>query len=222
MIEAVTRFFPTLLEAAIVTVEVAFFSIIVAVIVATTAGLARLSRFAIVRWVARIYVEIFRGAALLVILFWIYYVMPFFGIFLDAFTAAVIGLGLNSGAYASEIVRSAILAVPKDQYEAAKALNFTRRQQLWRVIIPQAVVMMIPPFGNMFIEIVKATSLVSLITIHEVTARAVQLNNVYLMPMEVFTLVLVIYYVIGRMIGSGMRRAERRLNLNLGRERTMA
>jgi len=215
------EFLPTLLQASVVTVKVTAMSAILAFAVALTAGIARLSRWRAVRAVARLYVEVFRGAAALIILFWMYYALPFFGVTLEAVTAAVIGLGLNVGAYGSEVVRGAILAVPKGQYEAAVALNFTRRQTLQRIVFPQAVVMMMPPFGNLLIELLKSTALVSLITITDLTARAVQLNNVTYRTMEVFTLVLFIYFAIALVITACMRTLEWRLGLRLGRERRL-
>ncbi|MDA0704508.1 MAG: ectoine/hydroxyectoine ABC transporter permease subunit EhuC, partial [Proteobacteria bacterium] len=178
----------------------------------------RLSSSRIVRWIARVYVEIFRGAPALLILFWIYYALPHFGPTLDALTAAVIGLGLNAGAYGSEVVRGALLAVPKGQHEAATALNFAPRQRLTRVILPQALIMMMPPFGNLAIEFLKSTSLVSLITLTELTSRAVQLNNVLFRPAEIFVLVLAVYFALSLIITAAMRAIEARLNRSMGRE----
>ncbi|MBT6116908.1 MAG: ectoine/hydroxyectoine ABC transporter permease subunit EhuC [Rhodospirillaceae bacterium] len=212
------KYLPTLLEATVLTVEITVMGFSLAVVVAMIAGTARLARSWIVRWVARVYVEIFRGAPALLILFWIYYALPHFGVTLDALTAAVIGLGLNAGAYGSEVVRGALLAVPKGQHEAATALNFAPRQRLTRVILPQALIMMMPPFGNLAIEFLKSTALVSLITITELTSRAVQLNNINFRPMEVFVLVLAIYFVLALGITAVMRTIEARLNRSLGRE----
>ena len=212
------KFLPTLLEATVLTVEITAMGFALAVAVALLAGIARLSRSWFVRAVTRVYVEIFRGAPALLILFWIYYALPLFGVTLDALTVAVIGLGLNAGAYGSEVVRGALLAVAKGQHEAATALNFSPRQRLLRVILPQALVMMMPPFGNLAIEFLKSTALVSLITLTELTSRAVQLNNVLFRPMEVFILVLAIYFALALAITAVMRAIEGRLNRSLGRE----
>jgi polar amino acid transport system permease protein len=102
-------------------------------------------------------------------MFWFYFALPHFGIVLPAFAVAVITMGLNYGAYASEIVRSSILAIPKGQTEAAIALNMTPRQRMWRVILPQAFRLMLPGFGNISIELLKGTALVSLITLNDLT-----------------------------------------------------
>jgi len=216
------KFLPTLLEATVLTVEITLFGFALAFVMAMIAGIARLSRSRIVRGVTRTYVEIFRGAPALIILFWIYYALPFFGVTLEALTVAILGLGLNAGAYGSEVVRSAILAVPKGQYEASTALNFSRRQQLFRIILPQALVMMMPPFGNLFIEFLKSTALVSLITIIDATARAVQLNNLTFKTMEIFPLLLMIYFVLALIITAFMRTVEHYLSLRMGRERKMS
>lgn len=216
------KFLPTLLEATVLTIEITLFGFALAFVMAMIAGIARLSPLRVVRAVTRTYVEIFRGAPALIILFWIYYALPHFGVTLDALTVAIVGLGLNAGAYGSEVVRSAILAVPKGQYEASTALNFSRRQQLYRIILPQALVMMMPPFGNLFIEFLKSTALVSLIALTELTARAVQLNNLTFRTMEIFTLVLLIYFVLALVITGFMRTVEHYLSLRMGRERKMS
>jgi polar amino acid transport system permease protein len=215
------EFLPTLLEATVLTVQITLFGSALAFVMAMIAGIARLSPRRAVRVVTRTYVEIFRGAPALLILFWGYYALPFFGITLEALTVAIVGLGLNAGAYGSEVVRSAILAVPKGQYEASTALNFSRRQQLFRIILPQALVMMMPPLGNLFIEFLKSTALVSLITLTDVTARAVQLNNLTFKTMEIFPLLLLIYFVLAMVITAFMRTLERYLSLRMGRERKM-
>jgi polar amino acid transport system permease protein len=208
---------PELVRSTGLTIQITLLTAMVAFSAAFIAGSARLSRWWIVRMIAGTYVEVFRGASALIILFWIYYALPFFGVSLDALSAAIIGLGLNSGAYGAEIVRGAILAVPKGQYEASTALNFSPLQRLRYVILPQAVVMMMPPFGNLFIEILKGTSLVSLITLTELTARGKQLATVTFQAIEVFLVILVIYFVLATGISAVMRQIEARLARNLGR-----
>ncbi|MNY48497.1 Glutamine transport system permease protein GlnP [compost metagenome] len=114
----------------------------------------RLSRFWLVRNAATVYVEVFRGTSLLIQLFWLYFALPMLlDIQIPAMTAAVIALGLNYGAYGSEVVRSSVLALPKGQYEAAIALNMSRYGTMRRILLPQAFVRMIPSFGNLQIEL---------------------------------------------------------------------
>ncbi len=150
-------------------------------------------------------------------LFWLFYVRPHFGLTLPPLSVAVLGLGLNAGAYGAEIVRAAIQAVARGQYEAATALNMTRYQTMRQVIMPQALVAMIPPFGNLFIELLKGTALVSLITITELAFRGAQLNVLTLRTMEIFSIVLVIYFLMAMVITVFMRGIERRLGAGLGR-----
>jgi polar amino acid transport system permease protein len=162
-----------------------------------------------VRWLAIVYIEIFRGTSALVQLFWLFFVLPLFGITLEPMTVAVLGLGLNIGAYGAECVRGAIQAVPRGQWEATTALNMTRAVALRRIILPQAFVAVIPPWGNLIIELLKATSLVSLITIGDLAFKAQQMNQTTLRTVEIFSLVLVIYLCIALVITQGMRTLER-------------
>ena len=202
---------PGLLSGVVVTVEVTLGAAVVALVAAFTAGLGRLSYRRLPRVAARIYVDIFRGTSALVQLFWVYFALPLLGISLDAMTAGILVLGLNVGSYGSEVVRGAIQAVPREQYEAAAALNFTQRHTMWRVILPQAMLSMIPPFGNLLIELLKGTALVSLITLSELTFRGQTLRTAMLRSGEIFGLVLILYFLMSLVITFGMRRLEKRL-----------
>ncbi|HEX5477774.1 MAG TPA: amino acid ABC transporter permease, partial [Burkholderiales bacterium] len=136
-----------------VTLEITAAAAALAILIALAAGLARLSRSRWLRWPASVYVEVFRGTSALVQLFWFYFVLPFFGVELSAFAAGTLVLALNTGAYGSEVVRGAVQAVPRGQREAAAALNLGRLQALRRVILPQALPAMLPPAGNLAIEL---------------------------------------------------------------------
>jgi polar amino acid transport system permease protein len=203
------EFLPGLLAGALVTIEITVMAAGVAVVCAVVAALAKMYGPAPVRWLAIVYIEIFRGTSALVQLFWLFFVLPFFGITLEPMTVGVIGLGLNVGAYGAECVRGAIQAVPRGQWEATTALNMTRAVALRRIILPQAFVAMIPPWGNLFIELMKATALVSLITISDLAFKAQQMNQTTLRTVEIFSLVLVIYLCIALVISQGMRWLER-------------
>jgi polar amino acid transport system permease protein len=203
---------PSLAKGAATTVEVAVLSALVAFAASFLAGFGRLSRRKSVRALAAVYVELFRGTSLLVQLFWLYYALPLLGVELPPLAAGVIALGLNHGAYGSEVVRSAVLAVPKGQTEAAIALNMTPRQRMRRVILPQAFVMMIPSFGNLLIELLKGTSLISLITLADLTFQGMVLRTFDASrTFEIFALVLLIYFVLAYPLTLGMRGLERRL-----------
>jgi polar amino acid transport system permease protein len=203
------EFLPGLLAGALITIEITVMGAIVAVILAVAAALAKMYGPWPVRWLAIVYIEIFRGTSALVQLFWLFFVLPLFGITLEPMTVAVLGLGLNIGAYGAECVRGAIQAVPRGQWEATTALNMTRAVALRRIILPQAFVAVIPPWGNLIIELLKATSLVSLITIGDLAFKAQQMNQTTLRTVEIFSLVLVIYLCIALVITQGMRALER-------------
>ena len=161
-------------------------------------GLMRLSKNRAIQGIATVYIEFFRGTSLLVQLFWAYYVLPFFGISLEAFTAGVVALGLNFGAYGAEIVRAGILAVPRGQWEAAHALNFTPAKRIKRIIIPQIFPIILPPAANLTVELLKATALVALVTVVDLTFEAKQINSITWLSAQCFGTALLIYYIIAR------------------------
>ncbi|WP_304543272.1 ectoine/hydroxyectoine ABC transporter permease subunit EhuC [Desulforamulus aquiferis] len=202
---------PGLLPGVRITLLLTALSASLALIIAFIVGFARLSKYRPVRFLATVFVEFFRGTSLLVQLFWAYFVLPFFGIELTAMQAGVLTLGLHYGAYASEIVRSSILAIPKGQTEAGISLNMTRVQIMQRIILPQAFLRMLPPFGNTFIEMLKGTSLVSLITLSDLMFQGVMIRSTTLRTTETFALVLLLYFIIAIPFTLGVRWLERTL-----------
>jgi polar amino acid transport system permease protein len=204
---------PPLLEGAKVTILITVLGIALGFILAFLAGFGRLSKYRIVRFITTLYVEVFRGTSLLVQLFWIYFALPHFGIMLPTMLSGVLALGLNAGAYGSEVVRSSILAVPKGQTEASIALNMTPWQRMRIVILPQAFVMMLPAFGNLQIELLKGTSLVSLITLSDLTFQATLLRSSTFRNTEIFSLLLIMYFLIAWPLTRGVRWLEHRLSV---------
>lgn len=202
------EFLPGLLQGALVTIEITIGGCVLAVLVAVPAALAKMYGPRPVRWLAVGYIEIFRGTSALVQLFWLFFVLPHFGILLEPLTVAILALGLNVGAYGAEVVRGAVSAVPRGQWEATVALNMPRTLALRRIILPQALVAMIPPWGNLFIELLKATALVSLITIPDLAFKAQQMNQITFKTLQIFTIVLVFYLAISTVITAGMRALE--------------
>ncbi|ATW27043.1 ectoine/hydroxyectoine ABC transporter permease subunit EhuC [Candidatus Formimonas warabiya] len=203
---------PFLLNGLGVTIQLTVMAAILAFMVAFIVGLARLSKYRIMRIAAKIYVEFFRGTSLLVQLFWAYFVLPLFGLELTAMQAGVMIMGLNYGAYSSEIVRSAILAIPKGQTEAGVALNLSPRQIMFQIILPQAFLIMLPPFGNNLIELLKGTALVSLITLSDLMFQGVKMNMTTMRTTEVFTSILLIYFVLAYPLTLGVRWCEKKLS----------
>lgn len=212
-------FLPGLLAGAWLTVQITALGCVLAVALAILAALGKLYGPRPIRWLATTYVEFFRGTSALVQLFWLFFVLPDFGISMEAFTVAVLGLGLNVGAYGAEVVRGAIQGVTRGQWEATTALNMTRSQALRRIILPQALVAMIPPWGNLFIELLKSTSLVSLITLSDLTFRAKTINDNTMKTIPIFTLALLMYLVLSLAITIGMRLMERRVTRGMARGR---
>ncbi|MDN4594307.1 ectoine/hydroxyectoine ABC transporter permease subunit EhuC [Polycladomyces subterraneus] len=207
------KILPALLQGLGITVQLTIFSAILAFFVSFLVGFGRLSRFYPLRVVCVFFVEVFRGTSLLVQLFWLYFVLPQLGIWLPADLAGLLALGLNAGAYGSEIVRSSILAIPKGQIEAAVALNMTPGQRMRSVILPQAFRIMLPSFGNLLIELLKGTSLVSLITISDMTFQATTLRtNMNQYTPEIFGLLLILYFLVAYPLTLGVRWLERRLS----------
>lgn len=203
---------PYLLTGVGITIKLTIMAAILAFVMSFIAGFARLSKYRIIRVITQIYVEVFRGTSLLVQLFWVYFVLPFFGIEISAMATGVLVLGLNYGAYGSEVIRSSILAIPKGQTEAGIALNMSSSQIMRRIIVPQATLIMLPPLGNYLIELLKSTSLVSLITLHDLMFVGNMINNVTLRTVEIYSLVLIIYFLLAYPLTLGIRRLEKRLS----------
>ncbi len=204
-----------ILEGAWVTVQLTLMGSALAVVVAFAAGLGRLSRFMAVRALATTYIEFFRGTSIFVQLFWAYFVLPFAGITLTPLQAGVLALGLNVGAYGAEVVRGAVKAIGREQREACIALNLSRYQAMRHIILPQALPLMLPTFGNNAIELLKGTAVVSLISLTDMTFQAqvvrAQTGNT-LIP---FATILVLYFVMAWLISLGMRWLERRVSRGL-------
>ena len=204
---------PLLIQGAWVTLQVTFFGSLLAIAAAILAALGRMSPWRALRWFSIAYIEVFRGTSLLVQLFWLFFVLPLppFNIELSPYSVAIVGLGLHIGAYGAEVMRGAISSVAKGQYEASTALNFSGYKRFRRIILPQALLAAIPPGTNLLIELLKNTSLVSLITLSDLSFRARQLDQATFQTLEIFSLALVIYFVLAQAINIGMCQIERRL-----------
>jgi len=201
---------PHLLDGLLTTLLVTFGGATLALVMSFAGGLGRLSRSTARRALAAVYVEGFRGTSALVQLFWVFFVLPFFGLEIRPIAAGIIVLGLNVGAYGAEVVRGVVRSIPFSQWEAAQALSLSHRQTMWHIIIPQALPTMVPPAGNLLIELLKGTALVSLISLNELTFTAQTLRADTLRTPEIFGLVLVLYFAVALMLTAGMRRLEQR------------
>lgn len=201
---------PLLLKGASYTVLLSVLGMGLGVALGFGLALMRLSRSALLRWPATVYVSAFRGTPLLVQLFLIYYGLPQFGLELPPLLAAGIGFSLNVAAYASEILRSAIDAVDKGQWEAASVLGMTRGQTLRRIILPQAARTAVAPLSNSFIGLVKDTSLAATIQVPELFRQA---QLITARTYEIFTMYLAaaaIYWILSTLLAAVQGRLERR------------
>lgn len=201
---------PLLLKGAGYTVLLSVIGMGVGVALGFGLALMRLSRSALLRWPAAIYVSAFRGTPLLVQLFLVYYGLPQFGLELPPLLAAGIGFSLNVAAYASEILRSAIDAVDKGQWEAASVLGMSRGQTLRRIVLPQAARTAVAPLSNSFIGLVKDTSLAATIQVPELFRQA---QLITARTYEIFTMYLAaaaIYWILSTVLATVQSRLERR------------
>lgn len=202
---------PPLLDGLWVTVQLMVGGAAIAAVMACVAGLAERSGYRILQLPALVYIEVFRGTSALVQLYWFFYALPLLGFSLSAMAAGILVLGLNIGSYGAEVVRGALGAVPRGQHEACTALNLPPMTRFMRVIAPQALVRILPPVGNLSTELLKGTSLVSLITLSDLTFRGMMVRTETLRTAEVFGLLLLIYFGIALAMTSTVRRLEKRL-----------
>lgn len=201
-----------------ITLMLTVFGALLGLVFAFVAGLARSSERTVVRGAAMVYTEVFRGFPSLVLLFALIFILPQFGYALNTLFAGILALALNIGAYAAEVVRGAVKSVPPGQLEAAVALNFTPMQRLRKVVLPQALVAMIPPFSNNLIELLKATSLVSLVYLSDLTFAAQLVRASTGETTLVFVGLLVGYGLIALVLTTFMRLLERLTARRLGRQ----
>lgn len=215
---ALEPYLPLLLRGIPVTLEVTVLAICLAVPAAFALALGRLSPWAPARWGAGAVVETFRGTSALVQLFWAFYVLPFFGVKLPPLTAAVLVLGLNEGSYFSEVVRSALTSIRTGQLEAAVALHLPPRYRFFRIVLPQVLPVMMPPFGNSVVGMLKFTSLVSLVTVQDLSFRAGAIRSAIGSSAATYSVTLLIYFGLAMILGGGIRVLERAVNRWAGRD----
>mgnify|MGYP000942073031 CR=1 FL=1 len=204
---------PLLLEGLWATVYVSLLSFALALAVGGAVGVLR-SRSEFFRAALAPYVEVFRGTPLLIQLFFIYYGLPTLGVTLDRVAAGVMGLGLNGGAYISEIIRGALRSVDKGQQDAASALGLSWTQSMAHVILPQAVSVALPALVNSFSAMLKESSLVSVLAITELTRVSQLIYTRTFRAFEVYTAIGAIYFVMTYAASLLSRRLERKFHVS--------
>ncbi|MDX7814243.1 amino acid ABC transporter permease [Aeromonas caviae] len=207
----IDSFWPLLSAGLIFTVPLTLITFVLGIVLGLSVALARLYGPAPLVMLIRFYVWLIRGTPLLVQLFLIFYGLPSAGIVLDAFTAAVIGFTLNIGAYSSEIIRATLAAIPKGQWEAAYSIGMNWPQVMWRVILPQAARIAVPPLSNTFISLVKDTSLAAAVTVPELFQAAQRLASVTYEPLILYIETALIYLMFSSVLSTLQDRLEQRL-----------
>ncbi|HET7304480.1 MAG TPA: ectoine/hydroxyectoine ABC transporter permease subunit EhuC [Segeticoccus sp.] len=196
------------------TLLVTVLGIALALVTAFVAGLGRLSQHALVRGVSVFFIELFRGTSLVVQLFFFYYALPAFGVQLAPVFAGVLAIGLNEGAYAAEIVRGAIVGRTAGQNEAGIALSMGKTLRMRRVLLPQSIPAMLPPFGNVMVDLLKNSSLLSFIGVRELTFSGGFIRSSFGETLTVFLTLLVLYFILSQLIALLSRWLERRFDIN--------
>lgn len=206
------HYFPFLAKGALLTLEISILSLILGLIFGLSAALGKLSRNIVVRGIAVFYIWLIRSTPLLVQLFIIYFGLPQLGIDLGPYISGVLGLGLNVGAYNAETIRGGIQSVPSGQQEAARSLGMSSALAMRRIILPQALRIIIPPLGNNFIILIKDTSLVSTITLVELTLTAQRFIGSTYKPFEMYVMAAFLYAVLTTSASLLLGRLEARTN----------
>ncbi|KXV38009.1 amino acid ABC transporter permease, partial [Gluconobacter japonicus] len=209
-------FLPLIGQAALMTLAVSALAMVLAVALGLLLALARHYGGAVLRLTAGFYVEIVRGTPLLIQVLFIFYGLPAFGIRLSPFMAGVLSLGLNYAAYEAENYRAGLLSVPRGQMEAAIALNMTHWQALRLVVVPQAFRTVVPVMTNDFISLLKDSSLVSVITLTELSQTYVRLSSTYYDYFGTGLMVGAAYLLLGLPFVRLARMAERRMGRSMG------
>ncbi|WP_214465677.1 amino acid ABC transporter permease [Microbacterium flavescens] len=208
----VDSFWPLVWAGLTATIPLAVMSFALGLVIALGIALLRLSSNPVLSGIARFYISVIRGTPLLVQLFVIFYGLPSIGLVIDPWPAAIIAFSLNVGGYAAEIIRAAILSVPKGQWEAGHTVGFSQTQTLARIVLPQATRVSVPPLSNTFISLVKDTSLASLILVTELFRRAQQIAAFTYEFMIIYLEAALIYWMFCLVLSAGQNALERRLD----------
>lgn len=203
---------PFLLSGLPATIAVSFAAMAMGLVLGLFLALGRGSKSIFLRWPSRIYISFMRGTPILVFLFILYFGLPIVGIKMTAYTAAILGFGLNSAAYIAEVNRASLSSIPRGQWEAAQSLGFSYFQTLFRIILPQATRIAIPPMTNVFLDLVKATSLAAVITVPELFQKAQIAGGRTYDSMTMYILAALIYWPLCILISIFQERLEKRFS----------
>lgn len=203
---------PFLLYGAEMTLLISAITLVLAVLIGLLLVVMDLSKFWPARVIATTIGELVRNTPILVQLLWVYYVLPIvFNISIDAFTACIIGLSVYSSAFIAEVYRAGIQSVPAGHREAAQVLGLSPTQSFFRIVLPQAIRTIMPPLAANFVQLVKYSSLAAVISVTEITRRGMELSSSTFRPLEIFSFVALVYFVICWPLAQSIRIWERRL-----------
>lgn len=211
-IQFIMREMPFLLQGSIMTVQLTVITLVVGTLLGIILALLKLSKSRLIYSAAAFYTWVFRGTPLILQLYFFYYALPTLGITLQPFTAAVIGLSLNCGAYMAEIIRGGIISIDKGQFEASKALGFNYFQTMYKIVLPQTFRVIIPPVGNEFIAMLKDTSLVSTIAMVELMRTATQIYSTTFKITEMLFSAAVLYLLMTTIFTTAFSFIEKKLS----------
>lgn len=208
MYETLTHY-PTFLQGTLITIGVSLPGFLLGLVIALVLLAMQRAPVAPVRWLAHTYISLIRGTPILVQIFFVYYALPgLTGVNIPAFAAGFLALSLNSSAFVTEILRGGLSALPQGQWEAADALGMTRNATWRRVILPQLFVRVLPPLTNEFTMLVKASPLLSVITVVELTRSAQLVLLQTYAPVEAYLVAAIIYFVMLSLMSYATRRIE--------------
>lgn len=208
-------FWPLMKAGLLTTVPLTLISFVLGMVVAFIVAMMRLSKIKMLSLIAQFYVWVIRGTPLLVQLFVIFYGLPRVGIVFSPFVSAVIGLVISEGAYNSEIIRAALQSIPKGQWEASHALGLKKIQTLAFVIVPQAALIAVPSLGNMFISLLKDTSLTAILTVREIFQIGQQIVAMTFEPLWLYLEVAVVYLIFSSILSKLQGILEKKLGKHM-------
>lgn len=208
---SVVDYIPGMVEACLVVVELTVAVILVSWVCGLAAALGKVSSYAVLRWPCQFYVWFIRGTPTLIQIFIVYFGIPQLGLRLSPFTAGVVALGVSSGAYVAEIIRAGLIAIPKGQGESALAIGMSARQCLQYIILPQVVRIVIPPITNEAVTTLKNTSLLSTITIIELTLKSEMIISYTFRPFDFYIIAAILYLIMTTSLMSAATWIEGRL-----------
>ena len=198
-----------------ITISISIISIVISIIIGFFIALPGLSNNKLLIFVNRSYIEFFRAIPLLVLLLWVYYGLPvIFGISIGAFMAGIISLSLSDAAFEAEIFRAGLQSIGTGQKDAAKSIGLSKAQEMRLVILPQAIRIILPAIGNQFVYVLKMSSLVSIIGLADLTRKANELVVTVYRPLEIYTFLVLEYFVLILIISYFIRKLEKRLKIN--------